>query len=766
MVDESQDNIIIACSKNTTLVFGRNPYSVLGTVIFDLFQESAKLSSALETQDLTLINPVLITTKPLPVKAGESECLPIKVNAMFQRCEEGLLVDIEECCDEAVEGSWQSHRRLQKTVDKLQYESTVESMYDLVVNDLFQCTGYDRVMLYRFHEDFHGEVVAESKRDTILDSWIGLHFPATDIPQRSRDLYKLNRVRLVCDVASRPVDIVSRSQSGAPTSASLAWSTARAVHPCHVEYLRNMGVRATLVLAVVVREQLWGLVVCHHYSGRRFIPYQTRTACEFLVQAFSIRLTGIVELEEKVQSDRNVHIHAALIESMLKGKDLSEMLRGLFSEGANPCSLIPGTTGAAVLFGSQTVTCGSVPPHDVILTIARWAKAQPGKEPCAVTGIAHDVPGVEDTCNGRVCGALCAPLVDGGMLLWFRPEFAQRIRWAGDPASAVLGGSRAMTPRGSFEAFVESVEGRCAPWTRACLHGAEGLARLASEVLASSDEESRSGFFDRLNTECVQMRGYCASVAKELSCLIDTAGSPIFAVDLGGRVVQWNRKCAAMFGMAEDQAVGRFLHDLVREGDRARLRDVLNQAVGGEEPRPFEVSLFCHDLLLKASARRNAVGRVTGIVCVGQDVTEANAVMSRRGWEDYPRLVESSVSPIFGVDRGGRVDEWNAATAALTGLAAAAARGRLLAGEVFGSAVRLADAGVAVRLEVIIAGALEGRATRNFEFAFRSAAGAAVELLVSVCARRGDGGRAAGAVFFAQDITQRKVLELANTIRP
>jgi PAS domain S-box-containing protein len=766
LVNESNNCRITACSTNTDLFFGIHFSSILGTALLDLFQESTKLKSVLEMQDLNLINPVILTAKNPNFDDNSSS--HVRVNVIFQRSEDGLLVDVEECCDEAVEGAWQSHRRLQKTIDKLQHASTVEFMYKLVANDVFECTGYDRVMIYRFHEDCHGEVVAECKRDTVHDSWLGLHYPATDIPQRARDLFKINRVRIICDVVSKPTDIISESQSHPPGAISLAWSTLRAVHPCHLEYLQNMGVRASLSLAVVVRGQLWGLVVCHHYAGRRFIPYQTRTACEFLAQAFSIRLTGITEMEEHVQSDRKVHIHAALSENMLKGTDLSGMMAGLCSAKINMCSLIPDTSGAAVIFGGKTMTCGVVPPPETIDAISRWSMTQPGKVPRSVGKITHEIPGVADTLEGKAAGVLVAPLVEEGVLMWFRPEFAQRIRWAGDPSTAAsfLAG-RTMTPRGSFDAFVESVHGQCAPWTQANVLSAEGLVRLVEEVLVSSDEDLRSSFLLRLNAELIQTRGDCVSVANELSHLIDTANAPIFAVDVGGKVVQWNQKCASLSSMSQDLVVGKFLYDFVPESDRARVRDIFARAVEGEETRTFEVSLFSSDLLLNASARRNAAGRVTGIVCVGQDITETNAAMGkcRRIAEGYQRLIETSISPIFGVDSEARVNEWNAAMVEVTGVEAAAVRGKLMAGEVFGSTLRLMDKSATVRLQMIIASALEGSETSNVEFSFYSVAGAAVELLISACARRSENEEISGAVFFAQDITQRKALELANTIR-
>ena len=518
-----------------------------------------------------------------------------------------------------MEGTWQSHKRLQKAIEKLQHARKKASMYKSLVEDLHACTGYDRVMVYKFHTDQHGEVVAEYKSPELKESWHGLHFPASDIPQRARELFKTNGVRLIYDAAASPVDLVT---CGRPSrSLSLAESTLRAVHPCHAQYLQNMNVRASLSLAIVVQGNLWGLIVCHHYRGPRFIPFQTRTACEFLLQAFSIRITGVLKSEQQARQERKNRIHAIFSEKMSHYPDRETILHGLFGKDANLRHLIPDTCGAAVAFAGRIVPIGEVPDDETVRRIVRWRQAQPGDRPLAVASLAREVPGL-DNIGSVVAGALCAPVVDQGMLLWFRPEFAHTIRWAGDPGlGAQPAPGRGMMPRNSFAAFTQSVEGLCEAWTDENLQDAEALARLVDEVLVSADSDVRSSLLEQFRARLLQDRATCKMVVAELGRLVDAADVPVFAAAADGKVVEWNARCAALSGVPREAAVGRRLGELPACG--GPLMDALAGAGGDGEARNFRVLLGQHAFLFIMAAERTADGRLLFAVFVGQEAPDA-----------------------------------------------------------------------------------------------------------------------------------------------
>ena len=130
-----------------------------------------------------------------------------------------------------------------------------------------EITGYDRVMIYRFDEEGHGEVFAETRKPE-LEAFLGNRYPASDIPQIARRLYVRNRVRLLADVnyAACAARAAAFAADGRDLDMSMCFL--RSVSPIHIQYLKNMGVAATLVVSLMVGDKLWGLVSCHHYSPR------------------------------------------------------------------------------------------------------------------------------------------------------------------------------------------------------------------------------------------------------------------------------------------------------------------------------------------------------------------------------------------------------------------------------------------------------------------------------------------------------------------
>ncbi len=176
------------------------------------------------------------------------------------------------------------------TVSELNRAVTLDELYDITARAVRSLTGFDRVMVYRYDEEYNGEVVAEAKRDD-LNPFLGLHYPASDIPAQARALYEKNWVRLISDVGYQPsllvpaLDPVSRRPARPDLSRRCA-----ACRPIHIEYLQNMGVGASMSISLLRDGRLWGLIACHHYSGSHTPPYGVRAAAEFLGSTLSLRL--------------------------------------------------------------------------------------------------------------------------------------------------------------------------------------------------------------------------------------------------------------------------------------------------------------------------------------------------------------------------------------------------------------------------------------------------------------------------------------------
>ncbi|RVT90245.1 HWE histidine kinase domain-containing protein [Sphingomonas crocodyli] len=345
--------------------------------------------------------------------------------------------------------------------------------------------GYDRVMVYKFAGSGAGEVVAEVAKSGI-GSFLGLHYPASDIPRQARALYKRNLVRIVRDVASEPVPIVPAfDPAGMPLDLSL--SILRSVSPIHIEYLKNMGVGATLSISIVVDDELWGLFACHNYSPRS-PTFERRSVCELFAQMFSMRLESrerrqIVEYERRARDISDQLLGAvASDETLLNDPDwLGDILT----------SAIPAD-GVGVWINGNYAFSGVTPPTEDFRRIVR---ALNGTAAGRVYTTDHIGSLISDAGSfaDRAAGLLAIPISRSprDYVILFRSELKQSVRWAGDPHKPIEYGPNGprLTPRESSEEWKETVDGHSEPFTPSELRVAETLrATLIEVVLRLADE--------------------------------------------------------------------------------------------------------------------------------------------------------------------------------------------------------------------------------------------------------------------------------------
>eukprot|EP00928_Gymnodinium_smaydae_P004211 TRINITY_DN11461_c0_g1_i3.p1 TRINITY_DN11461_c0_g1~~TRINITY_DN11461_c0_g1_i3.p1 ORF type:complete len:1936 (+),score=506.74 TRINITY_DN11461_c0_g1_i3:44-5809(+) len=243
-------------------------------------------------------------------------------------------------------------------------------------------------------------------------------------------------------------------------------------------------------------------------------------------------------------------------------------------------------------------------------------------------------------------------------------------------------------------------------------------------------------------------------VADDLSRLIDNANAPIFGVDLEGRVTEWNRKAADMLGYTKEETMGKNLvQNFIQLENRATVEEILFDALQGKETANYTLPLEAkfgerYTVLLNATTRRDAQGRITGVVGVGQDITQLNAVMaaSKHIADDLTRLIETANAPIFGIDTDGKVTEWNAKASSLLGFSKEDTIGMPFLANFITEEYRDAIAAV-------LDDALIGKETANFEFMFFTRSGERKEVLLNATTRRGPNGEVIGVIGVGQDIT-------------
>ena len=350
-------------------------------------------------------------------------------------------------------------------------------------------TGFDRVMIYRFDETGSGEVVAEARNSTV-DSFLGLHYPASDIPAQARALYLRNIFRIIADVSAEEVPIIPELDgSGQPLDLSM--SVLRSVSPIHIEYLKNMGVGASLSISIVVEGKLWGLFACHHYAPR--LPgFTDRTAAELFGQIFSLKL----EARERQITSEYENRARDIAQRLLTGTAHdAQRLADAEWLGSIVFESVPAD-GVAVVMGGAVTLSGLTPSEDEVRSLASFLNAQPPSEIFHTAQLSSVQPDAASYAN-KAAGMLSIPIsrAPRDYVLLFRAEQLRSVRWAGEPSKPVEIGPNGdrLTPRKSFEEWSEIVRNTSVPFSKAELRVADALRiSLLEVILKLSDDRDEA----------------------------------------------------------------------------------------------------------------------------------------------------------------------------------------------------------------------------------------------------------------------------------
>jgi two-component system, chemotaxis family, sensor kinase Cph1 len=389
--------------------------------------------------------------------------------------------------------------QISSAVQAVSEAASVSALSELATQTVREVTGYDRVMVYEFDPDGHGKIIAEA-RDAKLDSLLGHRYPATDIPQRARQLYLRNRVRLLVDVNNTPAPLVPRLLPGSASLDSaldpgdeageldMSLCSLRSMSPLHLQYLRNMGVGATLVVSIVREGRLWGLIACHHYAPRH-VGHGQRAACELLGEVMATRIAAIEN-----HARANVAMQVRRLEQRLVETTSAEgdWRLALFR---SPASLLQPlhATGAVLCHDGELMTCGEVPSTQELRTLLAWVHQQASKEfQQAPPGVVCTASLARDNAelarlSGSASGVLAIRLSPhrDDYLMWLRREQVQSVTWAGNPAKPIVNNDPLqLSPRRSFAAWSEIVRGTSLPWAGAELALASAFGHVLTDIIA------------------------------------------------------------------------------------------------------------------------------------------------------------------------------------------------------------------------------------------------------------------------------------------
>ncbi len=481
--------------------------------------------------------------------------------------------------------------------------------------------GYDRVMVYRFDEDGHGEVFSEC-REAHLEAFLGNRYPSSDIPQIARRLYMRNRVRILVDVAFDAVPLVPRLSPITGQDLDMSLCSLRSMSPIHIQYLKNMGVAATLVISLVVGGKLWGLVACHHYS-KRFVSFEVRSVCETLAEAVATRIAA---LESFVQSQAELSVRR-LEQRMIESISSEGYWQGALFDNATTLLQPVGASGAALLIDGQVQSTGEVPGTRELRDLGKWLDSRSTTSLLATASLGLDAPEFAPVAQ-VASGLLAAPISrsPGEYLLWFRPERVRTITWGGNPFKPVVIGDdpRDLSPRRSFSQWHQLMEGASEPWTAAD----QAAARLIAATVADVVLQFRSVQMLILQDQLDQVRRQVLASEQPLT-IADAKGRIILRNEAFERLMpsthihlDWLDDLAAMFSEPAEA--------------RARFADVIahGQTWRGEVLMNIDPTAV-RSLLIRVDPVYVSSGSVRGFVVLLNDNRERKAAaLARRRFQE------------------------------------------------------------------------------------------------------------------------------------
>lgn len=455
--------LVLQASTNVSTELGLGAAPLSGQALGSLIGEDALAQVRLALADLD---------------ADEDELHQVTLNgdlfdALLHRHQGLLFLELER----AVFPRHAAALNVARTLRRLQSAKILEGLYQICVTEIRALTGYDRVTLYRFEQEGHGKVIGESLSDG-MQPYLGLCFPASDIPPQARELYRLNRIRVIPDATYEPVPILPalRPDNGHPLD--LSFAVLRSVSPVHCHYLKNMGVRSSMSISLLEDEQLWGLITCGHREPLR-VPHELRTACTSIGQLLSMQITLLQEQEARHQQQEKTVMIDALASAM--AGDSLDVMESLLPHVQTLLNLTIAD-GLAILVEERLHCFGVCPTEAEIRALYPWVQQQ-GKGVVSSHQLAIDFPpaaAYQAITSGLLAFRLPKP-VDNAVM-WFRPELKSTVSWSGQPIKHQDAETRALSPRQSFELWKQQVDGKAEQWSASTLQAVESLRRHALEL--------------------------------------------------------------------------------------------------------------------------------------------------------------------------------------------------------------------------------------------------------------------------------------------
>lgn len=468
----NEDFQIIQISENCLTHFGRDADELLKTKLADLIGADSFINLEQQISAVNLeanphyLDPVVMSGKTFEVSA--------------HRYLGVLIVEFELPISGAAETNSIAYRSLRSKLVEINKAQSIAEFCGRAAIAVREITGFDRVMIYRFLEDDSGEVIAEAKCED-LEPFLGLRYPASDIPKQARALYLKQTLRFMVDVDDVSAEIVPTLNPQTNQPLDMSYAATRAMSPIHNEYLKNMGVAASLSISIVKDEKLWGLIACHH-TAPRYIPHQARTFAEFLAHSIALQIESKTKTENYEYLEHLQYYQQRILSELNETQNISVALVA----GENNLLESLECGGAALVLHDEIYLAGATPDETEIKKLIEWLWKNKDEMTFATANLGQDFPAAADYA-AQASGVLAVRLTQKSpdYILWFRPEQTQTVKWAGNPEKPVTAGQfgARLTPRKSFEVWNSEVRGQAVPWKDFEIEFADALRRTVVEII-------------------------------------------------------------------------------------------------------------------------------------------------------------------------------------------------------------------------------------------------------------------------------------------